>query len=307
VFGAPKNMLTDNGCEFNNSEMRELGEAFNMKIRTTAAERPWSNGVCERANAVIGSSVAKIVADCKCAPDVALAWAVSARNALSNYSGLSPNHLVFGFNPVVPNVFVNDIPAMNQVESSDIVRNNLNAMHVARKQFMEIESSEKLARAMRHNVRASDANDVCAGDEVLYKRNDSSEWHGPGVVIGRDGKLILVRHGGTYVRVHECRLSRSPIKISDSQQLTDTRRNKSERETGNGSKVQEECDDESEDEVPENVLNERDEDNILLEDDDDQEKEQASPAVVARHNTSIPGSEGQNILPTCKVKPKIGQ
>ncbi|CAL4108337.1 unnamed protein product [Meganyctiphanes norvegica] len=47
IFGAPKKILTDNGRELNNSEMRALGEAFNIKIMTTAAESPWSNGICE--------------------------------------------------------------------------------------------------------------------------------------------------------------------------------------------------------------------------------------------------------------------
>ena len=46
VFGRPRKILTDNGREFNNVELRELGEAFNVKILTTAAESPWSNGVC---------------------------------------------------------------------------------------------------------------------------------------------------------------------------------------------------------------------------------------------------------------------
>ncbi|MEL6943456.1 MAG: transposase family protein, partial [Bacteroidota bacterium] len=211
-FGAPCKILSDNGGEFNNIEMRELGEAFNIKIITTAAESPWSNGVCERLNSVLASSVEKIIADNNCGVDVALAWAVSARNALANFSGFSPNQMVFGKNPALPNVFDNEIPAMNPVESSDTVRENLNAMHSAREQFIKAESSERVRRALRHNVRSSDVDDIRNGDEVLYKRNDSKEWHGPGTVIGRDGKLILVRHGGIYVRVHECRLLRSPLK-----------------------------------------------------------------------------------------------
>jgi len=92
VFGAPAKILSDNGCEFSNSEMREMGEAFNIKIMTTAAESPWSNGICERQNAVIGDSVRKIMADAQCDLEVALAWAISARNALTNSSGFSPNH-----------------------------------------------------------------------------------------------------------------------------------------------------------------------------------------------------------------------
>ncbi|KAK3874883.1 hypothetical protein Pcinc_020202 [Petrolisthes cinctipes] len=176
----------------------------------TSAESPWSNGACERQNAVIGDIVRKIMADCQCDLDVALAWAISPRNALANYSGFSPNQLVFGLNPALPNVYVNDPPALEPTTSSEIVRDNLNALHLARQEFIEVESGERLARALRHNIRSSDLNDIQNGDEVFYKRNDSHEWHGPGVVIGRDGKQILVRHGGVYVRVHVCRLARAP-------------------------------------------------------------------------------------------------
>ena len=108
IFGAPRKLLSDNGCEFNNSEMREMGEAFNVKIMTTAAESPWSNGVCERQNAVIGDSVSKIMSDCHCSVEAALARAVSARNALSNNHGFSHSHLVFGINPVLPNIFISE-------------------------------------------------------------------------------------------------------------------------------------------------------------------------------------------------------
>ena len=45
---------------------------------------------------------------------------------------------------------------------------------------------------------------------MFYKRNDSSEWHGPGIVIGRDGKQVLVKYGGVYVRVHFHELSVIP-------------------------------------------------------------------------------------------------
>lgn len=44
------------------------------------------------------------------------------------------------------------------------------------------------------------------GDKVYYKRVDSPEWRGPGVVIGQDGAVVFVRHGGTCVRVHYLRL-----------------------------------------------------------------------------------------------------
>ena len=210
IFGAPRKILSDNGGEFNNAEMRQFGESLNVKMMCTAAESPWSNGMCERLNAVLADSVRKIIDDCTCDVDVALAWAVSARNALANNCGFSPNQLVFGCNPVVPTVFVNHPPALERISASGIVRENLNAMHEARELFIKSEASEKLKRALKHNIRESDAHDVTNGDEVYYKRNGEDEWRGPGTVIGRDGKQVLVKHGGGYVRAHVCRLTRAP-------------------------------------------------------------------------------------------------
>jgi hypothetical protein len=36
----------------------------------------------------------------------------------------------------------------------------------------------------------------------------ANEWKGPGTVIGADGVVIFVRHGGSYVRVHKLRLQK---------------------------------------------------------------------------------------------------
>ena len=58
-------------------------------------------------------------------------------------------------------------------------------------------------------MRESEFKDVALGDSVYYKRNDSNVWRGPAVVIGRDGKQILVKHGGACVRVHVCRIRSS--------------------------------------------------------------------------------------------------
>ena len=78
IFGPPQKILSDNGGEFVNPEMRALGEAFSIKLMTTAAESPWSNGICEHLNGVLGKLVLKILDDVKCDVSTALAWAVSA-------------------------------------------------------------------------------------------------------------------------------------------------------------------------------------------------------------------------------------
>ena len=46
----------------------------------------------------------KVLSDVGCSLEVALAWCLSAKNALLNSYGYSPNQLVFGYNPNFPSV-----------------------------------------------------------------------------------------------------------------------------------------------------------------------------------------------------------
>ena len=219
LFGAPKKLLSDNGGEFNNKDVLTLGGKFNMKILTTAAESPWSNGVCERLNGILGERVAKILSESKCDLDLALAWAVSAQNALSNHSGFSPNQLVFSFNPAIPDVFNSEPPALEPAIPSEIVRQNLEALHQSRRDFVRRESDEKYKRALRCRVRPTRSDHLANGDNVFYKRNASDDWCGPGVIIGIDNKQFIVRHGGQIVRVHAARLAGAQAVISDEENV----------------------------------------------------------------------------------------
>ena len=67
--------------------------------------------------------------------------------------------------------------------------------------FAEAEASERIRRALRHNVRGSTSCEC--GDIVYYRRQQSRNWKGPARVIGKDGKVIFLRHGSAVVRAHE--------------------------------------------------------------------------------------------------------
>ena len=201
------NILVDHGGEFDNDHFKDFCGNFNVNIKTTAAESPWSNGMVERHNGIIGQSVSKIVSDVQCDLDVALAWAVSAKNSLSNVYGQSPNQLVFGRNPNYPNVLSNYLPALEGRSISEIVASNLNAMHSARRNFIEMESKDKIRRALKHQVRPSSNIEYSNGDKVYYKRLAFKEWLGPAVVvIGQEVQQVIIKHGSTPIRVHPCKL-----------------------------------------------------------------------------------------------------
>ena len=204
TFGSPRTIFSDNGGEFNNELLRDIAELINTKVLTTAAESPWSNGVCERHNAIIENMVLKIIETNKCSVENALVWAISAKNALHNNLGFSPNQLVFGRNPNFPCVLTDNPPALRTSSPSELIAEHLNALATARKAFIQSESSQKLKRALNHQTRESSGKEFVQGDRVYYKRNNSKAWNGPGIICGTDGKQIFVKHGGNIVRVHSC-------------------------------------------------------------------------------------------------------
>lgn len=206
TFGCAGKFMVDNGGEFDNSEFIDFCEKLNIRIVTTAAESPWSNGIVERHNAIIGETVRKIMNDQNCELEVALSWAISAKNSLANYNGYSPNQLLFGKNPNIPCILTNKPPAMESKTTSQVVAKNLNAMHAARRAYIENESSEKIRRALRHQIRPSGNVKYMNGDKVYYRRKDDKHWHGPCTVIGFESQQVLVKHGSRYIRVHPCNL-----------------------------------------------------------------------------------------------------
>lgn len=145
--------------------------------------------------------------DNNCDWEIALSWVLMAKNALDNEHGYSPYQLVYGRNPNLPSVLTDKLPALEGTTMSEIVGKHIEALHSARTAFTRSECSERIRRALRKNTRPSGIS-YQTGDKVYYKRPDSKEWKCLGVVIGQDGAVVFVRHGGMLVRVHQCRLTK---------------------------------------------------------------------------------------------------
>ncbi|CAG2196694.1 unnamed protein product [Mytilus edulis] len=206
VYGAPEvGVYTDNGGEFNSQIFRDMAENLNMSVKTTAGYSPWSNGIVERHNATLTETVNKIRESSNLSWETAISWAVNAKNSLVNVYGYSPYQIVFGRNPNRPPTLVNKPPALEGETMSKTMGKHLVGLHEARKAFVASESSEKIRRALRKQVRPS-GEKFRNGDKVYFLRDN--QWKGPGTVIGQDNVVVFIRYGGTYVRVHECRILR---------------------------------------------------------------------------------------------------
>ena len=204
VYRAAEKFISDNGGEFVNEEFLILCEQFNIIVQTTAADSPWSNGLVERHNLVLSEILDKVLTDSKCPLNVALSWCINAKNSLHNVHGFSPYQLALGQNPRLPPFFTDTPPAHESPSSSDIVRQHLNALHDARRAFIEAENSEKLKRALCHNVRTANDAMYVNGDKVYHIHQGDTKWRGPAIVLGQDGQEILLKHGGFYVLTHHC-------------------------------------------------------------------------------------------------------
>ena len=86
IYGNPRKFLIDNGGEWANEEFLEMCDSLGIDIKTTAAESPWSNGVVERHSQVLANMMYKIIDDTNCSHELALFWAVNAKNSLCIWS-----------------------------------------------------------------------------------------------------------------------------------------------------------------------------------------------------------------------------
>ena len=211
IFGPPSKILTDNGGEFQNEKVRIMYERWNIKMLTTPAESPWSNGLCERTVGLIKEGMRKMVEEENIKKEMALGWVVFAKNCLGSKGGFSPNQLVFGRNPVIPNLVDEEgvsVVSVERGQEEQLVRDNLNAMQKAREVNIKNESCTKIRTAMRKNVREHKIEDVIINDEVYYKREDEKQWRGPAKVIGVDGKVVVVKHGDSIRKIARVHITR---------------------------------------------------------------------------------------------------
>ena len=122
IFGAPRKVFSDNGGEFIGDDFLDMCETFGIKVSTTPSYSPWSNGLVERHNQTLTNMLLKIKEDVKCDWETALAWAISAKNALVNNKGYSPMQIVFGRNPNLPTSLTDTLPALMSLADSVMLK-----------------------------------------------------------------------------------------------------------------------------------------------------------------------------------------
>ena len=90
------------------------------------------------------------------------------------------------------------LPALEGTTISETLGKHLNALHASRQAFIRAETSERIRRALRHQVRPT-GRTYQSGELVYFKRDNDAEWKGPGTVIGQEGKTVIIKHGSYTV------------------------------------------------------------------------------------------------------------
>lgn len=171
VFGIMESLMTDNGGEFSSEEMCDVTSILNIRVCTTVGMSPFQNGLCERVHAITDMMLLKLEAENSGIElGTLLTWANMARNSLQMYNGFSSHQLVFGKNPNLPSMMQAGLPALDGATSSEVFFQHLKALHETRKAYIQSEADERIRRALRSKIRASEQV-FQNGDLVFYKRD----------------------------------------------------------------------------------------------------------------------------------------
>ena len=183
VFETMGSIMTDNGGELSSDEMREVASFLNVRFFTIAADSPFQNGLFERALSVTDMMLPQLMEENKKTESQALlSWANMARNSLQMWNDFSSHQLVIGKNPNLPGIMSDKLPALVGTTSSEIFAQHLNALHEARRAYIQTEANKRFRRALRTKVRAAEQI-YQNGDTVFYKREGKERWLGPASVV----------------------------------------------------------------------------------------------------------------------------
>ena len=203
VCGKSREFLTENGGKFANAGFLEMAEQLGIDVKITAAESAWSNRVVEKHNFVIGD---KIRADASINYDIAVAWAINAKNSLQNRNGFLPYQLAIGSNPQLPSILSDDFPALSFKPTYQIIKDNLQALPRAHEAFIASEDSTLNTYDKLLLIILEQLEKYLTGNNVYYKQAANRDQHGLAKVLGPHGQQVLLKHGSFYIRVHPCRL-----------------------------------------------------------------------------------------------------
>ena len=205
-FGIFQGLHSDIGGEFSNAVLHDVASKLGVEVTTTASYSPHQNGLNERNHAVVDLMITRMLeSDRHLSPDTALLWALNAKNSLENHLGYSPFQLHIGKNPRLLNAASDGPPSFDSESLSKNFVKHMNAMVSARENFIKLQSSDSLKKALKSKVHTR-GHDIKEGDQIYYKKSDgkgkSVIWRGPSKVAAVNGKKLFIDQGAKLSTVN---------------------------------------------------------------------------------------------------------
>ena len=132
---------TENGREFVNQHFRSLAKKKGIFDKTTGAERPWSNGVCERHNAILTEMFLQLRQDddCTMVEATLIKHCCYAKNSQYNKKGFIPYQLIFGQNSRLSSVVDCQVPATENLATTEVISRHLSLLNKSCAEFFRAE------------------------------------------------------------------------------------------------------------------------------------------------------------------------
>ena len=122
---------------------------------TTPGQSSFQNGLRERMHAATDTMLLRLVEQ---TPEVSvnmlLCWA--NLHGVKLPTNVAWHQMVFEKNPGLPSIVIDGRPALDEATTSEILAKHLNALRSARKTFIESDADERIRRALRRKMRASE-------------------------------------------------------------------------------------------------------------------------------------------------------
>ncbi len=216
VFGMPKQILSDNGTNFQSMLFKELCNKMKIDKLSTTIFKSSTNGLSERSHRSINSMLAKIIDDNQKNWAELLPFVTSAyRSSQHSVTRYTPNFLVYGREARMPIDLVLGTPGdpSNRLSVDEHVAQMQNKMMIA---YEAVRKNLKVAAECRKNyydMRVKKENFV-EGNRVWYYyprrfTGKSVKWQktyvGPFQILKKLGPLnylIKAERGGRLINAH---------------------------------------------------------------------------------------------------------
>jgi hypothetical protein len=224
-FGAPLDIVTDQGKEFCANLSNELFKRLGTNHFTTAPHHPQCNSQAEVANKTIAKYLASFCDDSTLDWELYLAPLMFSYNTSFHRSvKTTPFYLTFGMEPQLPNLPTPDLcwKFYGELSTDDIIRKLLIACNVACQNNEDASDAARMqydSKAVPHKFLPQQL--VLLDEHSFLHKNQklAPKWSGPHKIVRLKGDAnaeILLRHNNRKTVVHTNRLKPYFVALSNS-------------------------------------------------------------------------------------------